>query len=125
MNCGRLITGSEDNYQTKVGSEGSDRFGRKKLRNTHTLFRPDFHRPMLASRTSTVRNAQRITRSFATVVDIKGIKVAAVDYNQPTSSLTVLVKAGSRFEPKQGLANSLKYFAFKVCHDSDIGMDLY
>ena len=78
---------------------------------------------MLASRTSTVRNVQRIARSFATVVDTTGIKVAAVDYKQPTSSVTVLVKAGSRFEPKQGVANALKNFAFKVCHDSDIGMD--
>ena len=80
---------------------------------------------MLVSRASTVRNVQRIARSFATVVDTTGVKVAAVDYNQPTSSVTVLVKAGSRFEPKQGVANALKNFAFKVCHDSDIGIDLY
>jgi predicted Zn-dependent peptidase len=79
---------------------------------------------MLASRASTVRNVQRIARSFATVVETTGVKVAAVDYNQPTSSVTVLVKAGSRFEPKQGVANALKNFAFKVCHDSDIGIDL-
>jgi ubiquinol-cytochrome c reductase core subunit 2 len=68
---------------------------------------------MLASRASTVRNVQRIARSFATVVDTTGVKVAAVDYNQATSSVTVLVKAGSRFEPKQGVANALKNFAFK------------
>jgi len=67
---------------------------------------------MLASRAS-VRNVQRMARSFATVVDTTGVKVAAVDYNQPTSSVTVLVKAGSRFEPKQGVANALKNFAFK------------
>lgn len=79
---------------------------------------------MLASRAS-VRNVQRIARSFATVVDTTGVKVAAVDYNQPTSSVTVLVKAGSRFEPIQGVANALKNFAFKVCHVSDIGMGLY
>lgn len=71
---------------------------------------------MLASRASTARNVQRIARSFATVVDTTGVKVAAVDYNQPTSSVTVLVKAGSRFEPKRGVANALKNFAFKVCH---------
>ena len=80
---------------------------------------------MLVSRTSVARNVQRITRSFATVVDITGVKVAAVDYNQPTSSVTVLVKAGSRFEQKQGVANALKNFAFKVCHGSDIGTHLY
>jgi len=79
---------------------------------------------MLASRASTARNIQRIARSFATVVDTIGVKVAAVDYNQPTSSVTVLVKAGSRFEPKQGVANALKNFAFKVCHGSDVGMHL-
>ena len=64
-----------------------------------------------------MRNVQRIARSFATVVDTTGVKVAAVDYNQPTSSVTVLVKAGSRFEPKHGVANALKNFAFKVCRD--------
>ena len=66
---------------------------------------------MLASR---VRNVQHLARSFATVVDATGVKVATVDTNQPTSSVTVLVKAGSRFESKQGVANALKNFAFKV-----------
>jgi len=64
---------------------------------------------MLAVR-ATLHNVQR---SFATVVDTTGVKVTAVDYNQPTTSVTVLVKAGSRFEP-EGLANALKKFAFKV-----------
>ena len=71
---------------------------------------------MLAARASTARNAQRLARSFATVVDTTGVKVAAVDYNQPTASVTVLVKAGSRFEPKNGVAHALKNFAFKVSH---------
>ena len=72
---------------------------------------------MLAARTSTVRSLQRTARqarSFASVADSAGVKVAAVDYNQPTSSVTVLVKAGSRFETKPGVANALKNFAFKV-----------
>ncbi|KAF4611816.1 hypothetical protein D9613_003945 [Agrocybe pediades] len=68
---------------------------------------------MLAARASSARNVQRIARSFATVVETTGVKVAAVDYNQPTTSVTVLVKAGSRFEPKDGVANALKNFAFK------------
>ncbi|KAF8970643.1 Metalloenzyme, LuxS/M16 peptidase-like protein [Flammula alnicola] len=68
---------------------------------------------MLAARTSTARNVQRIARSFSTVVDTAGVKVAAIDHNQPTSSVTVFVKAGSRFEPKEGVANALKNFAFK------------
>jgi hypothetical protein len=69
---------------------------------------------MLATRASS-RNVQRIARSFATVVDSAGVKVAAIDNNQPTSSITFLVKAGSRYEPKAGVAHGLKNFAFKVC----------
>ncbi|KAG5645899.1 hypothetical protein DXG03_005046 [Asterophora parasitica] len=65
---------------------------------------------MLATRVST---AQRLARSFATVSDSAGIRVAAVDRNQPTSAVTILVKAGSRFESKPGVANGLKNFAFK------------
>jgi ubiquinol-cytochrome c reductase core subunit 2 len=68
---------------------------------------------MLASRVSTTRNFKRIARSFATVVDSAGVKVAALDYNQPTSAVSVLVKAGSRFEPKPGVAHALKNFTFK------------
>jgi ubiquinol-cytochrome c reductase core subunit 2 len=67
---------------------------------------------MLAAR---ARIAQRLARNFATVSDTAGIKVAAYDINQPTSSVTVFVKAGSRFESKAGVANALKNFAFKVC----------
>jgi hypothetical protein len=68
---------------------------------------------MLATRAST-RNASRIARSFATVVDTAGVKVAAVDYGQPTSAVTFLIKAGSRFENKPGVAHALKNFGFKV-----------
>ncbi|KAL0574632.1 ubiquinol-cytochrome c reductase core subunit 1 [Marasmius crinis-equi] len=67
---------------------------------------------MLAARAST-RNVQHIARSFATVVDSAGVKVAAVDAGQPTASVTFLVKAGSRFEPKAGVAHGLKNFAYK------------
>ncbi|KAI6144644.1 Metalloenzyme, LuxS/M16 peptidase-like protein [Pisolithus tinctorius] len=67
---------------------------------------------MLATRAST---AKRLARSFATVVDTKasGVKVAAVDYGQPTTAVTVLVKAGSRYQPSPGVAHVLKNFAFK------------
>lgn len=68
---------------------------------------------MLAARAST-RNASRIVRNFATVADTAGVKVAALDYGQPTSAVTFLVKAGSRFESKPGVAHALKNFAFKV-----------
>ncbi|KAJ7574845.1 Metalloenzyme, LuxS/M16 peptidase-like protein [Mycena floridula] len=67
---------------------------------------------MLAARSSR-RSAQRLARSFATVVESSGLKVAAVDTNQPSSSVTILVKAGSRYEPKPGVAHGLKNFAFK------------
>jgi predicted Zn-dependent peptidase len=67
---------------------------------------------MLAAR---ARIVQRLARNFATVADTTGVKVAAFDNNQPTSSVTLFVKAGSRFESKAGVANALKNFAFKVC----------
>ena len=55
-------------------------------------------------------------RGFATVVDAaSGFKVAAVDNGQPSSSVTVLLKAGSRHESKPGVAHVLSNFAFKVC----------
>ena len=70
---------------------------------------------MLAARASTTRNASRIVRSFATVVDSPaGVKVASLDYGQPTSAVTFFVKAGSRYENKPGVAHALKNFAFKV-----------
>lgn len=54
-------------------------------------------------------------RGFATVVDApSGFKVAAVDNGQPTSSVTVLLKAGSRYESKPGVAHILSNFAYKV-----------
>ena len=56
----------------------------------------------------------RAVRTFATVVDTAGVKVAAVDHGQPTSAVTFLIRAGSRFENKPGVANALKNFAFKV-----------
>jgi ubiquinol-cytochrome c reductase core subunit 2 len=54
-------------------------------------------------------------RGFATVVDASaGFKVAAVENAQPTSSVTVLLKAGSRYESKPGVAHVLSNFTFKV-----------
>ncbi|KIY69346.1 LuxS/MPP-like metallohydrolase [Cylindrobasidium torrendii FP15055 ss-10] len=67
---------------------------------------------MFALKSST-RSAHRLARSFATVVDSAGYKVASFDANQPTSSVTFLVKGGSRFETKPGVAHALKNFAFK------------
>ncbi|KAI0341155.1 LuxS/MPP-like metallohydrolase [Trametopsis cervina] len=68
---------------------------------------------MFAARTSAVRSASRVARNFATVVDSAGVKVAAIDNGEATSSVTFLVKAGSRFENKPGVAHALQNFAFK------------
>ena len=67
---------------------------------------------MLAATRAARRGA---VRSFATVVDAAGVKVAAADNGEATSSVTFLVKAGSRYEPKPGVAHALKNYAFKVC----------
>lgn len=71
-----------------------------------------FVTPML-SRTLNVATR----RGFATAVSdaASGVKVASVDFGHPTSAVTVLVKAGPRFQSKDGLSNVLKNFAFKVC----------
>ncbi|CAE6534779.1 unnamed protein product [Rhizoctonia solani] len=60
------------------------------------------------------RSAAALRRSFATAVDASGVSVAAVDHGQPTAAVTVLVKAGSRYETQQGTAHLLKNFAFKT-----------
>ncbi|CAL1698504.1 unnamed protein product [Somion occarium] len=64
-------------------------------------------------RTSAARRASRLARNFATVVDTAGVKVAAVDNGEATSAVTFLVKAGSRYQNKPGVAHALKNFAFK------------
>ncbi|KAH8092173.1 Metalloenzyme, LuxS/M16 peptidase-like protein [Cristinia sonorae] len=68
---------------------------------------------MLAARSSAARNASRLLRNFATVADTAGVKVAAVDNGEPTSAVTFLVKAGSRYQNKPGVAHALQNFAFK------------
>ncbi|ELU37526.1 ubiquinol-cytochrome C reductase complex core protein 2 [Rhizoctonia solani AG-1 IA] len=60
------------------------------------------------------RSTAALKRSFATTVDAAGVSVAAVDHGQPTTAVTVLVKAGSRYETQQGTAHLLKNFAFKT-----------
>jgi ubiquinol-cytochrome c reductase core subunit 2 len=69
---------------------------------------------MLAARASTARHLLHAARPFATVVDTAGFKVATIDKSQPTLAVTYLVKAGSRFESKPGVASALKNFAFKA-----------
>ncbi|CUA71547.1 ubiquinol-cytochrome c reductase core subunit 2 [Rhizoctonia solani] len=60
------------------------------------------------------RSARVLRRTFATAVDASGVSVAAVDHGQPTAAVTLLVKAGSRYETQQGAAHLLKNFAFKT-----------
>ena len=72
---------------------------------------PSVNPPMHALRATALRSSRR---SFATVADSSGVKIAALDHGQPTSAVTFLVKAGSRYEPQPGVANVLKNFAFKV-----------
>ncbi|KAH7333643.1 LuxS/MPP-like metallohydrolase [Rhizoctonia solani] len=60
------------------------------------------------------RTAGVLRRTFATAADASGVSVAAVDNGQPTAAVTLLVKAGSRYETQQGTAHLLKNFAFKT-----------
>ena len=72
---------------------------------------------------SSAGHASHVARTFTTVIDAAGLKVAAIDNGQPMSAVTLLAKtppahpkAGSRFENKPGVAHALKNFAFKVCY---------
>ena len=55
-------------------------------------------------------------RAYATVSDVSGVKVAGIENgSRPgTTSITVVVKGGSRYESKPGVAHVLKTFSFKV-----------
>jgi ubiquinol-cytochrome c reductase core subunit 2 len=44
-----------------------------------------------------------------------GILVASRDDGRPTTSLSVVIRAGSRFESTPGVAHILEKFAFQVC----------
>jgi ubiquinol-cytochrome c reductase core subunit 2 len=76
---------------------------------------------MLATRSQTLRSvltrSTAASRTYATsvnVTDSAGVKVAGIDVGQPTTSISVVVKAGSRYETLPGVAHALKNFAFKV-----------
>lgn len=68
----------------------------------------------------------RQSRSLATeaqafsfnVRDAAGIKVASRDDGRPTTSLSVVVKAGARYEPAPGVAHLLEKFAYQVRYRS-------
>ena len=103
-----------------VGSPSSPALSTSHTHTHHTSLPPAFQ-TMLAARSSSSSAARRLLfltpkgRTFATVVDAaSGVKVAAVDNGDPTSAVTFLVKAGSRYETKPGVAHALQNFAFKV-----------
>ncbi|KZT57571.1 ubiquinol-cytochrome C reductase complex core protein 2 [Calocera cornea HHB12733] len=68
---------------------------------------------MLVQRRALVALRAHSSRAYATASP--SISVFAQDAGQPTSSITVLVKAGSRYEPEgyAGIAHVLKNFSFK------------
>ncbi|KAL9480705.1 hypothetical protein ACSS6W_005491 [Trichoderma asperelloides] len=53
------------------------------------------------------------TGSYETA-DINGLKVASKDTQGPTTTLAVVAKAGTRYQPLPGLTYGLEQFAFKV-----------
>lgn len=70
--------------------------------------------PAMFTRQLAQRSARAAARTYATVSEASGVKVAGIDNGQPTTSISVVVKAGSRFESRPGVAHALKNFAFKV-----------
>lgn len=68
------------------------------------------------------QSARTLTRgrAYATVssATASGVKVAGLDLGQPTTTLSVVIKAGSRYESKAGVAHALKNFAFKATSTS-------
>jgi ubiquinol-cytochrome c reductase core subunit 2 len=64
------------------------------------------------------RAAPALRRSYATAANVSeaaGVKVLGIDngLRPATSSVSVIVKAGSRYEPAPGVAHVLKNFVFK------------
>ncbi|ORY32876.1 putative ubiquinol-cytochrome C reductase complex core protein 2 precursor [Naematelia encephala] len=68
---------------------------------------------MLLSRLQ--RASRSALRTYATVAEASGVKVAGFEGGSPpaTTSITVVVKGGARYESKPGVAHVLKNFAFK------------
>lgn len=65
------------------------------------------------------RAAPALRRSYATAANVSeaaGVKVLGIDngLRPATSSVSVIVRAGSRYETAPGVAHVLKNFAFKV-----------
>lgn len=52
--------------------------------------------------------------SLFSVQDANGVKIATSDTAAPTSAISLVIKAGSRYEPAPGVAHVLKNSLFKV-----------
>lgn len=52
--------------------------------------------------------------SLFSVQDANGVKVASSESGAPTSAISLIIKAGSRYEPAPGVAHVLKNSLFKV-----------
>jgi hypothetical protein len=83
----------------------------------------------LSSALRSSRNALPAARSYATqaalaVQQVSGINVASSDDGAPTAAITVVVKAGSRYEGAgPGLAHVLKNSVFKVSRSGRVRAD--
>ncbi|KIJ41923.1 hypothetical protein M422DRAFT_229429 [Sphaerobolus stellatus SS14] len=66
-----------------------------------------------AARVTSTRGISSRSRSFYSLTQAAGLPVATFDNGQSTSSVTFLVKAGSRYQDKPGVAHTLKSFGFK------------
>ena len=89
----------------------------------------------MLSRTTACRGAQRAARQQAVRPsqrrglaapasgsfqyqsgEVKGVKYASRDFTGPTTTLALVAKAGTRYQPLPGLTEGLANFAFRVRH---------
>lgn len=66
-----------------------------------------------ASRRGFAAAASAPTGSYETA-DISGLRVASKDTQGPTTTLAVVAKAGTRYQPLPGLTFGLEQYAFKA-----------
>jgi hypothetical protein len=91
--------------------------------------------PTMLSRSTACRTAQRVARQQAVRPaqrrglaapasgsfqyqsgDAQGVKFASRDFAGPTTTLALVSKAGTRYQPLPGLTEGLQNFAFRVRH---------
>jgi len=78
-----------------------------RLRSLNANAAPGRRRALGLRAMASATNAPKIELS-----EQSGIKIASADNGGPTTSLSVIVNAGSRYEPAPGLAHLLQRFAF-------------